>query len=61
MTARGTGMVMAEDVSAKCSEYNNDTDKTYVLEYWFQNNQLPILKNNPLFSQMLLVASFNFI
>ena len=59
MTACGTEVVMAEYFSAKWSGYNDKTEKTYILEYRFQNNQLPIVKNNLLLLKKLSVASFN--
>ena len=60
MTACGTDMIMAEDFSAKLSRYNDKTDETYILKYWFQKNQLPIGKYNLLSLKILSVASLKF-
>ena len=52
-------MLMAEYFTAEWSGYNDKTNETYILEYWFQKNQLPIVRHDPMFSRMLSVASFN--
>ena len=52
-------MVMAKYFTSEWSGYNDKTDETYILEYWFQKNKLPIMRHNPLLFHMLPVASFN--
>ena len=42
-------MAMAADFTAGWSGYNDNTDETYILKYWYQKNELPIVRQNPFF------------
>ena len=52
-------MIISEYFTAEWNGYHDETDETYILEYWFHKNQLPVVRHNPLFLQMLLIDSFN--